>query len=162
LKNSSPASLPARRARTVLGTKHRNLVVHERGQRPLSCLLRYEDLLADTARELAQGGHIFCNFPQARSRLRKPSNEVRPIACASSKRSKPDRNTLMKGSRKDLSFVRAAGAGGWRSDLPAPQAARIEAAWGHLMQHLGYELSSQSPAEVREYGSLRDLSGVPR
>jgi len=31
----------------------------------------------------------------------------------------PDRNTLMKGSRKDLSFVRAAGAGGWRSDLPA-------------------------------------------
>jgi hypothetical protein len=74
----------------------------------------------------------------------------------------PDRNTLMKGSRKDLSFVRAAGAGGWRSDLPAPQAARIEAAWGHLMQHLGYELSSQSPAEVREYGSLRDLSGVPR
>ena len=73
-----------------------------------------------------------------------------------------NKNGLFRGSRKDLSFVRAAGSGGWRSDLPAPQVARIEAAWGHLMQHLGYELSSQSPAEVREYGSLRDLSGVPR
>ena len=34
----------------------------------------------------------------------------------------------MKGSRKDLSFVRAAGSGGWHSDLPAPMAARIPCA----------------------------------
>jgi hypothetical protein len=60
-----------------------------------------------------------------------------------------DKNALVKGSRKDLSFVRAAGSGGWRSELPAPMVARIESAWGPLMTHLGYELTTHSSADAR-------------
>jgi hypothetical protein len=50
---------------------------------------------------------------------------------------------LTKTSRKDLSFVRAAGSGGWRNGLPEPLVAKIEAAWAPLMQYLGYELSTR-------------------
>jgi hypothetical protein len=70
-----------------------------------------------------------------------------------------DKNDLVKGSRKDLSFVRAAGSGGWRSELPAPMVARIEAAWGPLMQRLGYELSTQAPKGARDYEAQEILSG---
>ena len=60
----------------------------------------------------------------------------------------------MKDSRKDMSFVRAAGSGGWRKDLPTDQVARIESAWGPLMQHLGYEVVTQSPSDIGEYAAL--------
>lgn len=66
----------------------------------------------------------------------------------------------MKGSRKDLSFVRAAGSGGWRSELPAPMVARIEAAWGPLMQRLGYELSTQPSTRERDYATQGVLGGA--
>src|SRR5208282_4449563 len=36
--------------------------------------------------------------------------------------------------------VQSGKSGGWRSDLPQPQVARIEAAWGDIMTCLGYEL----------------------
>jgi hypothetical protein len=49
-------------------------------------------------------------------------------------------SNLMKESRQDLPFVRAAKSGGWRKDLPEAQVARIESAWGDLMVCLGYEL----------------------
>jgi len=49
-------------------------------------------------------------------------------------------NRYMK--RKDIPFVRAAKAGGWRSTLPQPAVAAIESAWGPLMSKLGYELST--------------------
>jgi hypothetical protein len=73
-----------------------------------------------------------------------------------------DQQGLTRGSRKDLSFVRAAGSGGWRSELPVPLVARIEAAWGPLMQHLGYDLSTQPLSEARDVDYLGMLSGTPR
>jgi hypothetical protein len=73
-----------------------------------------------------------------------------------------DQCDLTKNSRKDLSFVRAAGSGGWKSDLPQPMVEKIEAAWGQLMRHLGYELTSQSPAEARDFESLGILGKTPR
>jgi len=124
-------------------------------------LLRYEDLLADTARELAKVV-TFLQLSASPEQIAQAVERSSADRMRKLEKEQPDRNTLMKGSRKDLSFVRAAGAGGWRSDLPAPQAARIEAAWGHLMQHLGYELSSQPLVEPREYASLPIPSGVPR
>ncbi len=121
---------------------------------PRFLLLRYEDLLADTARELAKVVDFLAlsASPEqiAQAVERSSADRMRKLEQAQKEHS------LFKGSRKDLSFVRAAGSGGWRKDLPAPLVARMEAAWGHLMRHLGYELSSQ-PAEVREYASL----GIP-
>jgi hypothetical protein len=120
-------------------------------------LLRYEDLVADTARELAKVA-AFLRLdvgPQQISQAveRSSADQMRKL-----EKAQPNKNELMKGSRKDLSFVRAAGSGGWRADLPAPMVARIEEAWGPLMRRLGYELSSQSASEAREYESLGILS----
>lgn len=126
---------------------------------PRFLLLRYEDLLADAARELAKVVeflHLSASPEHiAQAVERSSADRMRKLEQAQKQ------HTLFKGSRKDLSFVRAAGSGGWRNDLPALQVARMEAAWGHLMQHLGYELASQ-PTEMREYASLGTPGGAPR
>ncbi len=123
---------------------------------PRFLLLRYEDLVADTARELAKVV-AFLDLSAGPEQIAQAVERSSADRMRQLEKRQPDKNELMKGSRKDLSFVRAAGSGGWRSDLPAPMVARIEAAWGSLMQHLGYELSSQTPAE-EETGS--QVSGV--
>jgi len=116
-------------------------------------LLRYEDLVADTARELAK----VVDFLQLKA---SPDQIAQAVERSSADRmrklekAQPDKNTLMKGSRKDLTFVRAAGSGGWRAELPAAEVARIEAAWGYLMRRLGYELSAATQAEARDGEAL--------
>jgi hypothetical protein len=45
-----------------------------------------------------------------------------------------------KSTRQDVPFVRSAQAGGWRTGLPEGAVAQLEAAWRHLMTHLGYDL----------------------
>ncbi len=120
---------------------------------PRFLLLRYEDLVADTARELAKVVNFlhFSAGPEqiAQAVARSSADRMREL-----EKAQRDKNGLFKGSRNDMSFVRAAGSGGWRTGLPAPMVATIEAAWGPLMQHLGYELNTQSPSEAREYASL--------
>ena len=119
---------------------------------PRFLLLRYEDLVADTARELAK----VVSFLQLSAGLEQIAQAVERSSADRMRqleKKQTDKNELVKGSRKDLSFVRAAGSGGWRSELPAPMVARIEAAWGPLMQRLGYELSSQALAQERDYAT---------
>jgi hypothetical protein len=114
---------------------------------PCFLLLRYEDMVADTARELAK----VVEFLQlsvteeqiARAVERSSAERMRKL-----EKAQADKNILVKGSRNDLSFVRAAACGGWRRDLPTPMVQRIETAWGPLMRHLGYELASQALAEA--------------
>jgi len=53
-----------------------------------------------------------------------------------------DQWVTTKGKRKDVPFVGAAKAGGWKSGLPAEHIAQIESAWGPLMRHVGYETST--------------------
>ncbi len=79
-------------------------------------LLRYEDLLENTARELTRVAE-FAGLPAIPARI---SQAV--------ERSSPDK------------MLKMTKAGGWRSDLPESQVARIEAAWGGIMACLGYEL----------------------
>src|SRR5271167_3144047 len=114
---------------------------------PRFLLLRYEDLVADTPRELAKIV-AFLNLAVNQQQIvqaveRSSADRMRKLEATQT-----DKSGLTKGSRKDLSFVRSAGSGGWRSELPAPLAARIEAAWGPMMRHLGYEVSAQ-PEEAR-------------
>jgi hypothetical protein len=123
-------------------------------------LLRYEDMLADTAREvekIAAFLHLN-NSPEqiARAVERSSAAQMRKL-----EKAQTDDCSLTKGSRKDLAFVRSAGSGGWRSELPPSMAAKIEAAWGPLMRHLGYELSLPVSPQARDYESLGIL-GVPR
>lgn len=120
---------------------------------PRFLMLRYEDMVADTPRELRKIV-AFLNFKTTPEQIaqaveRSSADQMRRMEKAQTKE-----HGLVKGSRKDLSFVRAAGSGGWRKDLPMPMVEKIEAAWGPVMRHLGYELATQVPSEAREYASL--------
>ena len=125
---------------------------------PRFLLLRYEDMIADTRCQLKRvaaflGLHvtdeqIACAVERSSTgKMRKMEEE------------QSEESGLMKGSRKDLSFVRAASAGGWRSELPPPLVARIEAAWGPIMQHLGYELTTRDANSVEGFPLLARMEG---
>jgi hypothetical protein len=125
---------------------------------PRYLLLRYEDLIADTARELAKVVS-FLKLPATPEQIAQAVE--RSSADRMRKLEKEQQHGLYKGSRPEMSFVRAAGSGGWRKDLPMDQAARLEAAWGPLMHHLGYELATQSASEVGQYASLGTANNIP-
>jgi len=116
---------------------------------PNFLLLRYEDMIADTPRELEKI-MAFLDLPGEPARIalaveRSSANRMREI-----ERSQTDNCDLTKGSRKDLTFVRSAKAGGWKDGLPTAEAARLEDAWGFLMAHLGYELMASEKANHLE------------
>ena len=60
-----------------------------------------------------------------------------------------DRWVGAKKHRKDIPFVGAGTAGGWRSKLSEACAREIETAWSHLMIELNYELSGECRYPVR-------------
>jgi hypothetical protein len=124
-------------------------------------LLRYEDMIADTAREMEKIVKFIgiASGPEqiVQAVERSSAGRMRQL-----ERAQTDQCDLTKNSRKDLSFVRAAGSGGWKSDLPQPMVGKIEAAWGSLMRCLGYELTSQSPLEARDFESLGILGKTRR
>jgi hypothetical protein len=115
-------------------------------------LLRYEDLLAETPRELAKIAS-FVDMPRtaedlAQVALRASANRMRELERAG------DQFGVMKNSRSGIPFVRSARAGGWKTSLQGSLAAEIERAWGPLMTRLGYELSGPlAPGKVRETSS---------
>lgn len=112
---------------------------------PQFLLLRYEDLLADTARELTRVAKFvgFSSDPEliARAVDRSSARNMR-----AKEKKEGQHSNLMKNSREDLPFVRAAKSGGWKKDLPEAQVARIETAWGDIMASLGYDLVTHAGA----------------
>ena len=127
---------------------------------PRFLMLRYEDMVADTARELARVVD-FLSLSAGPDQIALAVERSSAARMRKLEEAQTEKSGLTKGSRKDLSFVRSASSGGWRSELPAATVAKIEAAWGPLMRHLRYELSSQSASEARDYESLGILSRTP-
>lgn len=126
--------------------------------RPDFILLRYEDLLSNTRGELAK----VAGFLGVTASLERLSQAVERSSADQMRRSEKAESHLAgltKDSRKDISFIRSAKAGGWKAELPHPCLAEIEAAWYPLMQWLGYELATRSPSEIGEpwapFGSIR-------
>jgi hypothetical protein len=115
---------------------------------PSFLLLRYEDMVADTARELAKVVD-FLQLSVTREQIVQAVERSSADRMRTLEKAQADKNILVKGSRNDLAFVRAAASGGWRKDLPMPMVEKIETAWGPLMRHLGYELASQTVSETR-------------
>jgi Sulfotransferase domain len=115
-----------------------------RWRQPGFLLLRYEDLLADTARGLARIA-AFGGFPADPERIAQAVERSSADKMRESEKKQGQRSMLIKGSRSDIPFVRAAKSGGWRTGLPEAQVARIEATWGDIMACLGYELVTRSP-----------------
>jgi len=101
-------------------------------------LVRYEDLLDGTARELTRVAE-FAGLPAT------PEG----ISQAVERSSDEKMRTMAK-------------SGGWRSDLPEPRLARIEAAWGDIMTCLGYQLVTRDPRSALKSSLLGLLvAGTP-
>jgi sulfotransferase family protein len=112
-------------------------------------LLRYEDILQDTARELSRmAGFLRLHLTselvqQAVSRSR--ADEMRKL-----EKSQAHLFNATKDTRQDILFVRSAKAGGWHSELPEASILQIEQAWGRLIRWLGYELVMEGNRSLAE------------
>jgi len=110
-----------------------------RSDRPGFLLLRYEDMVVNTTRELAEVAH-FLGIQASKERLaqavaRSSAHEMRKLE---------EKQALLwsstKETRQDVPFVRAAKPGGWKTELPEISVREIEGAWAGLMKSLGYQL----------------------
>lgn len=122
---------------------------------PRFLLLRYEDMLEYTPRELSK----IVTFLGLSTTTEQIANAVERSSISRMQKLEQaqghDLDRMVGAySRKDLMFVRAGISGGWRKDLPTPMVEKIEAAWGPLMHHLGYELATDALSAARDYASL--------
>jgi len=112
-------------------------------------LLRYEDLLDDTPEELAKVSEFLALGAS-------PDRIARAVALSSAENMRKLEVTqssewyATKEGRKDIPFVRVAKSAQWKRSLPASSVAEIEAAWGPVMELLGYPLS----AALKDAGKL--------
>lgn len=109
-----------------------------RGSAPRFLLLRYEDLLSETVRELEKvarflGIHATSKH-LAEAANRSSADNMRRLEQMQSIRRTP------KTARKTESISFPSPEGGWRTALPKAAVSEIESAWGPLMSALGYEL----------------------
>jgi len=114
-----------------------------RGKKPNFLLLRFEDMLDNTKRELTRIADFLALSPSSETIERTITN------CSAERmrqREKLEENqwAATKKHRKDIPFVGAAKAGGWRVQLSPQSIMQIEKAWGDLMTSLGYSLASAS------------------
>ena len=117
--------------------------VATRYQTPGFLLLRYEDMMADTAGELAKVAALL-KLDASPERLaqaveRSSADRMRVLEKQQARKWSSTRNT-----RQDIPFVRTAKSGNWKTGMPPASIATIETAWGPLMRWLGYETSSSA------------------
>lgn len=100
-------------------------------------LIRYEDMLQDSYRELYKIGS-FLNIDVNERKLNRAlelstADHMRLLEKRESNAWKP-----IKKSRKDKPFVRCAKADGWKAELSDSLATKIRDVWGHLLNRLDY------------------------
>lgn len=108
--------------------------VAARSHDPGFFLLRYEDLVADTTRELMR------------------------LATFAGLAASPE--TIAQAIRRSSSH--APTKTNWRNDLTDAQVARIEAAWGDIMACLGYELVTRNSRSALDSSLIGLLAGAAR
>jgi hypothetical protein len=117
--------------------------------RPGFLLLRYEDMVEDTARELAKIASFLgvAATPDtiAHAVERSSADRMRTL-----EKAQAQLFTSTKNTRQDIPFVRAAKAGGWRAALPEGLALQLDQAWGNLIQWLGYEPVRPNASQIAE------------
>ena len=110
-------------------------------------LLRYEDMVEDTARELTKIASFLgvSATPEtiAQAVERSSADRMRTL-----EKSQAQLFTSTKNTRQDIPFVRTAKAGGWRAALPEDLALQLDQAWGNLIQWLGYEPVRAGTAQI--------------
>jgi|SRR5271165_815897 len=110
-------------------------------------LLRYEDMMADPAAELAKIAPFFHVEPSA-DLLAVAVERSSAVRMRELERKESSQWVATKNRRQDIPFVGTASSGGWKSRLPAESVAEIESAWGPLMQRLGYQLTTVAQEPV--------------
>ncbi|MBO0718287.1 MAG: sulfotransferase domain-containing protein [Rhizobiales bacterium] len=103
-------------------------------------LLRYEDMLRDTAGTLSQV-LAFAGIPAVQTAI---GQAVAFSDFAELRRQEQEKGFSEGPVRQDAKFFRRGETGCWRDELTAEQVARIESRHGRMMQRLGYELSHLS------------------
>jgi len=102
-------------------------------------VLKYEDLLTDTYKEIKR-----INDFLGLNRNEEEINEVIRLSSSDSmkKLEKKQENewSLTKNSNKDIKFVRKARSGYWKDELPIEINNKIVDAWGRQMKEYGYTL----------------------
>lgn len=124
-------------------------------------LLRYEDMVADTQRELAKAAEFLKtnSTPEqiAQAVERSSADTMRKLEKKQAQQFSSTKNT-----RQDIAFVRAAKAGDWRDSLPEDGAVKLEKAWGHLIEWLGYELLVKNPTGCEDVAPAAHFLVGPR
>jgi len=127
-------------------------------------LLRYEDMQKKTQIEAAKIASFLGLDPS-------PERTARAVELSSAERMRELEKKQShqwketKKTRKDKPFVRKAVSGGWKATLPQSCVVQIESAWGHIMQMVGYELTTGARPPVlpvpglRMQDSLRNIPG---
>jgi hypothetical protein len=121
-----------------------------RSHHPGFLLLRYEDLLSGTARELTRVAEFvgLQSTPES-------------IAQAIERSSAQPREGEKKQGQSAMPFLPSMNSGSWRNDLREPQIARIETAWSDIMACLGYELITHDPGSAIKSSLIGFLVGAP-
>jgi len=140
---------------TAWGTWSENVAswIFTRGKRKEFLLLRYEDMMKDTAKELARIA-TFLGIEPLSERLQKAIELSSADRMRELERMEADQWVATKKHRKDIPFVRIAKSGGWKASLPESCVRHIEVAWGDLMTMLGYELVTDAAQSVATGTSL--------
>lgn len=123
--------------------------------RPGFLLLRYEDMVEDTPRELSKIAAFLgvASTPETilQAVERSSADRMRTL-----EKSQAQLFSSTKNTRQDIAFVRAAKAGGWRSSLPEEHALQLDEAWAPLIRWLGYEtvLADKEPVPEDQHAGL--------
>lgn len=131
--------------------------VFTRGRGKDFLLLRYEDMIRDTAAELARIAS-FLGVEAESERLRKAVELSSAQRMREMEKVESGQWVATRNRRQDIPFVRGAEPGGWRTSLPETCVRQIESAWGELMTTLGYELVSGK--QVAAQATKSDLGQI--
>ena len=104
-------------------------------------LLRYEDLLADPSKELANLA-LFLGIDPTSDQVEHAVRLSSAGHLQSLEKKQAKQWVETKGTRQDIPFVREAKSGGWRDKLSPRALKTIEEAWGATMKEFGYELAT--------------------
>jgi hypothetical protein len=115
--------------------------IFTRGNSPTFLLLRYEDMINDTAQELTRIANFLAVNPDT-SRIQQAIERSSADRMRQLEKLEEDKWVATKNRRKDIPFVRVARSGGWKSSLPESCVRQIESAWGDVMTKLNYELAT--------------------
>ena len=112
-------------------------------------LLRYEDVLNDTAQALSRMA-TFLQLEPAEDRLARAVQFSSRDRMRELEKSEGRNWKLTKATRQDKPFIRTACSGVWRRELPSSSVAQVECAFASVMKILGYELSSAVASQQAE------------